>query len=112
MLTSQQFKIKSSLGQARLHTHRSGNRQSRNRGGYPSLSSSANGRMERESRSYAESPFMRRRLEDLPGPLGGKCRSHSPEYSAAILEDALDHIHNSSPRGNSRAAQGDENSSG
>ena len=65
------------------------------------------------------------RLEDLPGPLGGKClllapvdfglgdgRSHSPEHGAAILEDALDHIHNSSPRGNSRAAQGDENSSG
>ena len=41
-----------------------------------------------------------------------KIGSHSPEYSAAILEDALDHIHNSSPRGNSRAAQGDENSSG
>ena len=52
------------------------------------------------------------RLEDLPGPLGGKCLSHSPEIGAAILEDALDHIHNSSTRGNSRAAQDDENSDG
>jgi hypothetical protein len=52
------------------------------------------------------------RIEEMPGLLGGKCRSHSPEYSRLILEDALGHIHNVPPRGNSRAAQNEGNPNG